>query len=252
MKNKLLKKVVGLFGYRLIEKRIIKNDRLLSKNSSLNINKILESIFLKNNIQNLIQIGANDGLSFDQLNFYIKKYKCRTLLVEPIKTNFLLLKKNYKEFSFINFENCAITINDEISHLYKVDPIYEKNYGNHITAIQSFDKNHLINHGVKNKHIITENVDSLTVLNLIKKHDFKKLDLLFLDCEGYDGKIIFDFLSTVLLRPIIIFEFIHIDNVLFEKLITKLLDKEYLFFSESENMICCPKEKKINVNLYFQ
>ena len=69
MNNKILKKIVGLFGYKLIEKRIIKNERLLSKNSSLNINKILESIFLKNNIQNLIQIGANDGLSFDQLNF---------------------------------------------------------------------------------------------------------------------------------------------------------------------------------------
>ena len=252
MKNKLLKKVVGLFGYRLIEKRIIKNDRLLSKNSSLNINKILKAIFLNNNIQNLIQIGANDGLSFDQLNFYIKEYKCRSLLVEPIKANFLLLKENYKKFPFVNFENSAITIDDEISHLYKVDPIYEKNYGNHITAIQSFNKNHLINHGVKDKHIIIEKVDSITVLNLIKKHDFKKLDLLFLDCEGYDGKIIFDFLSTVLLRPIIIFEFIHIDNIYFEKLITKLLDKEYLFFSVSENMICYPKEKKININLYDQ
>ena len=66
MNNKILKKIVGLFGYRLIEKRVIKNERLLSKNSSLNINKILESIFLKNNIQNLIKIGANDGLLFDR------------------------------------------------------------------------------------------------------------------------------------------------------------------------------------------
>ena len=252
MKNKLLKKIVGLFGYRLIEKRVIKNERLLSKNSSLNINKILETIFHNNNIQNLIQIGANDGLSFDQLNFYIKEYKCKSLLVEPIKANFLLLKENYKEFPFIDFENSAITIGDEISHLYKVDPIYEKNYGNHITAIQSFARGHLINHGVKNKHIVTEKVDSITMLNLIKKYNLKKLDLLFLDCEGYDGKIILDFLSTVLLRPIIIFEFIHIDNIFFEKLITKLLDKEYLFFSVSENMICYPKEKKVNINLYDQ
>ena len=110
MKNKLLKKIVGLFGYRLIEKRVIKNDRLLSKNSSLNINKILKTIFLNNNTQNLIQIGANDGLSFDHINFYIKEYKCRSLLVEPIKTNFLLLKENYKKFPFVNFENSAIQL----------------------------------------------------------------------------------------------------------------------------------------------
>ena len=249
MKNKFFKKIVGLFGYRLIEKKVIKNERLLSKNSSININKILKSIFLNNGVHNLIQIGANDGLSFDQLNFFIKEYKCRSLLVEPIKTNFLLLKKNYEEFPSIIFENSAITVNNEISYLYKVNSIYEKNYGNHITAIQSFDKSHLINHGVKNKHIITEQVNSITISNLIIKYDFKKLDLLFLDCEGYDGKIVFDFLSTIYLRPIIIFEFIHIDNVFFEKLILKLLDKEYLFFSVSENMICYPREKKININL---
>lgn len=251
MNNKLLKKIVGLFGYKLIEKRVVKNERLLLKNSSLNISKLLKHIFLNNDIHNLIQIGANDGLSFDPLNFYIKKYKCKSLLVEPIKNNFLLLKDNYKESPFINFENSAITINDEITHLYKVDSIYEKNYGKHITAIQSFDKRHLINHGVRNKHIVTEKVNSITIQSLIKKYDLQKLDLLFLDCEGYDGKIVFDFLSTVNLRPIIIFEFIHIDNIILEKLVAKLLDKDYLFFTISENVICYPKEKKY-INLYDQ
>ena len=122
-------------------------------------------------------------------------------------------------------------------------------YGSHIPAIPSFDKKHLINHGVKNQHIVSEKVNSITILDLINKHKFNNLDLLFIDTEGYDGKIVNDFLSTVNTRPIIIFEYIHIDNNVYKNLINKLLKKEYLFFSVDENMICYPKEIKIKINL---
>ena len=44
----------------------------------------------------LVQIGANDGLRFDNINKYIKKYKPKSILVEPIKEYFNELKKNYK------------------------------------------------------------------------------------------------------------------------------------------------------------
>jgi len=249
MKNKLLKKIVGMFGYRLIEKRALKNDRVLSKHSSLTIKKILQSIFEENEIKELIQIGANDGLSFDVLNFFIKKYETKSLLVEPIKENFTLLKENYKNLDFIKFENSAISVNAEISYLYKVDSQHIQKYGSHIPAIPSFDKKHLINHGVKNKHIILEKVNSITILDLINKHKINNLDLLFIDTEGYDGKIVNNFLSTVNARPIIIFEYIHIDNNVYENLINKLVKKEYLFFSVAENMICYPKEIKIKIDL---
>ena len=75
------------------------------------------------------------------------------------------------------------------------------------------------------------------------------LDLLFIDAEGYDGRIVNDFLSTVNTRPIIMFEYIHIDNNVYKNLINKLLKKEYLFFSVDENMICYPKENKIKIDL---
>ena len=40
----------------------------MSKHSSLDIKKVLEAIFNENKIDELIQIGANDGVSFDELN----------------------------------------------------------------------------------------------------------------------------------------------------------------------------------------
>ena len=73
MKHKFFKKIAGIFGYKLIEKNYIKNNRILENNSYLNSKKILSYLFEEKKIDYLIQIGANDGLRFDDLNYYIKK-----------------------------------------------------------------------------------------------------------------------------------------------------------------------------------
>ena len=61
MKNKLLKKIAGIFGYRLIEKRIFKNNIVLSQYSSLTIKKVLQSIFEENNVKELLEIFEKNG-----------------------------------------------------------------------------------------------------------------------------------------------------------------------------------------------
>ena len=91
MENKILKKIINIFGYKLIEKKQVKNNRILSENTKLKIETILKSIFDKNDIKNVLQIGANDGISFDVLNHFIKKHNTKSILVEPIKQNFLKL-----------------------------------------------------------------------------------------------------------------------------------------------------------------
>ena len=151
MNNKLLKKICGIFGYRLIDKKTFKNNRILAKNSSLKIQNLLNFYFSKGKINSIVQIGANDGVSFDEINHFIKKFKIKSLLVEPIKENFILLEKNYQNLEFIKLENSAIVVNNELSHLYKVKPEFIKNYDKHIPAIPSFNIQHLINHGVKKK-----------------------------------------------------------------------------------------------------
>ena len=71
MTNKILKKIVGVFDYKLVEKNLIKNNRLIHSKSILNLNLILKKIFDNQKIKCLIQIGANDGSRFDELNIFI-------------------------------------------------------------------------------------------------------------------------------------------------------------------------------------
>ena len=243
MRHKLLKKIIGAFGYKLISKNTIKNERILDDFNYLTLPRILEYLTKNGLIKSIIQIGANDGSRFDILNVFIKKYKIKSILVEPIKENFEELINNYSKVENIIFENSAISVKGEISFLYKVKSQYLNKYGEHVKAISSFNKKHLINHGVKNSHIEKQMINSISIKELLNKHKIENFDLLFLDAEGYDGNIVNDFLDESLLKPYIIFEFIHIDNEIFKILINKLIQKKYNLFNIGENIICVPEEK---------
>ena len=71
MHFKILKKIAGIFGFKLINKNFIKIERSIATNDSLSLDLILLNIFNKK-IAGLIQVGANDGLRFDNINKYIK------------------------------------------------------------------------------------------------------------------------------------------------------------------------------------
>lgn len=245
MHNKLLKKIAGIFGYKLVDKNYIKNNRVIESNTFLTIDKILNSLFIEKKINCLIQIGANDGLRFDILNKYIKKYKVKSILVEPIKKSFNDLVKNFESYENVIFENVAISVNNQISHLYKINPKKEGEYcGEHFKGIMSFDKKHLLKHGVKKNDIIKEEVVTTSINSLIKKYNLDFIDLIFIDAEGYDADIVEDFFKNSLKRPVIIFEYLHVSNKKFEHLITVFNEKKYLFFSLNENVVCFPNEKQ--------
>ena len=75
MNHKILKKFCGLMGFRLIDKKFFKNNRIISAYSFLTIKKVLSELFQQNKINSIVQIGANDGVRFDDLNIFINKYK---------------------------------------------------------------------------------------------------------------------------------------------------------------------------------
>ena len=242
---KLFKKTIEAFGYKILDKKLFKNQRLASQNSILTISNFLKKKFDEKEINSLIQIGANDGLRFDDLNYFIKKYKVKSILVEPIEEYFTNLKINYQSYDNIFFENSAITVDEKDKFLFSVSQKYIHLYDDHIPGINSFEIEHLIKHGVKKKHIIKKKINSLNISELINKYKFDNLDLLFIDAEGYDVNIVNDFLINLNLRPIIIFEYIHSDTKKLASLMDLLKEKKYIYFTINENILCIPIEKKI-------
>jgi len=247
---KILKKIIGIFNFKLVDKDLVKNNKLLSNFQFYSIHDVLEDLFENKKINQLIQIGANDGKRFDTINKFIKKYSPHCILVEPIKEYFEQLKENYKFEKNIIFENLAISVKNELNFLYKVKQSKIEKYDDHIKGISSFDINHLKKHGVKSYDIEKEKIENISISNLINKYG-NKVDLLLIDAEGYDVNIVLDMLEKSEVRPIIIFEYIHAKYQKLRNLTEVFKNKKYYFFNLNENIICFPKENKPRIYLTF-
>jgi FkbM family methyltransferase len=248
--SKILKKICGIFGYKLLPKYYVKNKEYLSHLSCLNLKKIIFNLAEKKIINSLIQIGANDGITHDNLYDVIKKFRLQSLLLEPIKEPFLKLTNNYLNFENVKLENSALSVNNEILFLYRVNPDYFYKYGTLPTGITSFYKEHLIRHGIKDGHIIREKVNQISFDELLNKHNIRIFDLLAIDTEGYDCNIVNDFFLKIKnIRPIIVFEWSHIKQNKLQETLNKMIKNNYAFFPTGDDIFCFPIEKDFLLKL---
>jgi len=248
--SKTLKKFCGIFGYKLLPKYYVKNKDYLSRLSTLNLKKIILDLVERKIINSLIQIGANDGVTHDHLHDVIKKFRLQSLLLEPIREPFLNLTNNYLNFENVRLENSALSINNEILFLYRVNPDYFYKYGALPTGITSFYKDHLVKHGVNQKHIIQEKVNQISFDELLKKYNISSFELLAIDTEGYDCNIVNDFFLKIKnIRPLIVFEWSHIKKNDLQETLDKMLKNNYSFFPIGDDIFCFPIEKNISLHL---
>ncbi len=200
--KEIIKKIVEATGYKIIKKKKwnIQAEKQITRE---NFFDLYFSIINKEDFV-FVQIGANDGKTNDPIYPYVTKYGLRGIAIEAQPEVFLLLEKTYKEFPMVTCVNAAVSQTTEKKSFYTVKESVKthENYSR-ITGIATFDKNTL-RHTIKNKlpngaiidDFIVENLVEATTLDVILgKYNVERVDLLQLDCEGYDYEIIkmFDF-----------------------------------------------------------
>jgi len=247
-KFKFLKKIIGSIGYKLVDKKSLKTERLID-NLSIKIENIIKPLIDKKKINKIIQVGANDGKSDDFL------FKClnddlEAILIEPINDAFLKLKKNYEQYPKVNCLNLAVSIENGNKEIYSVNSEYYEFYKKKfkktnvdwLNILSSFDKKHLINHGIKKHHIISNNINCITFSKLINDYDYYDVDLLIVDTEGYDVDLINNFIETLAIKPMIILEWIHAEKNEMELLLQKLEKLNYKFLRLGRDLVCFQRE----------
>lgn len=247
-KFKLLKKIIGAIGYKLIDKKSAKSERII-ENFSLKIEDILKHLIRKKKIKKIIQIGANDGKSDDFL-FNCFDNNLEAILIEPIEDAFKKLEKNYENFVKAKCLNLAVDIDNKNKEIFcvnkKYHEFYKKKYNEvnveWLDVLSSFNKKHLINHGIKEKHIVSKFIECKTISELINQYSFQNLDLLIIDVEGYDLVILNNFIQTINIKPMIIFEWIHAQKNDIEKLLIELEGLNYEFLRIGRDLICYQKD----------
>ena len=154
----------------------------------------------------IIQIGAHKG--YDDLTDIVKSYNPneidKLILIEPQKEFNNHLTDCYKDYNFI-IENYIINDNKDEKKIKFYSCHEDKN-----KEISSINKEHLIKHNQFN--FIENEFDCITLNEILVKYDIINLDILFIDAEGFDDKIIksIDFEQFNINK--IFYENLHINN----------------------------------------
>ena len=163
---------------------------------------------------NIVQIGTNKA--YDDVTDIVNQYSehiNKLILVEPLKVHHQSIKECYKNYPQHVIEPSVIVDNNDqkeiIFYYHKDDgPGFE---------VSSTNKEHILKHVVFNpkltsEGIIEQSTPCLTTSELFDKYDLKDINILYIDAEGYDDKIIYNLNLHKYNITNIIYEHLHIDS----------------------------------------
>ena len=169
--------------------------------------KRLEEMILRDQIQRagnqffFVQIGANDGASFDNLYEVVTKHNLRGVVVEPIRDLYRELCANYRQYP-VTPVNVALHRTAKEIQMYRPSP-EAKNLPEWSKATPTVRPELHKQTGIPSESIIEETVKCVTWDELLEQNQISRIDYLQIDTEGYDYEIM-QMLDFQKLRPAII------------------------------------------------
>ncbi len=136
-----------------------------------------------------VQIGANDGVSFDPINAFVTRHRVPGIVVEPVPELYTSLQRTYADLPRVGCVNVAIHRTAESADLYRV-AANALGLPRDAWGMASFDRSRLAVLGVRDEDIIKERVPCMSLSALFRKYGVQDLDLLVVDAEGYDYEIL--------------------------------------------------------------
>lgn len=165
----------------------------------------------------VLKIGANDGITNDPIaTLLLDDARYHGLLVEPIPMYAAMLRVNYGNCGRFVIEQAAVAASSATANMYYVDESALKGVGNGnldwLRSVASLDRRHVLKHLSPEMHSAVKEapVECLTVNELLSRNNVQKIDLLHIDCEGFDYVILRQFDFTTLRPRIVLFEKKHL------------------------------------------
>lgn len=137
-----------------------------------------------------VQIGANDGVRFDDLYRFATSHTASGLVVEPISIYFERLSLNYHDYPAIVPVRAALHPTLDQATMYYVDPAKAGDLPDWTAGIASLDATHHQRSGVNSEQMISEIVPCKPLMTLLKEYGIDELDYLQVDAEGFDAEVI--------------------------------------------------------------
>lgn len=197
----------------------------------------LEQLANKQEEIKFIQVGANDGISHDNIFPFFKSHKCRGVLVEPLPHFFDRLKLNYADSPSMVPLKIALHPTAKTFDIFSVNPKALHKYPHWVSGIASFNKDHLFSNGIPEGDLISESVPCTSLTQLVKDHDLFGLDYLQIDTEGFDDEIIKMIDFSIIKPKLIKFESVHLSKSQKQATIGLLNAQGYKIIDERRDML---------------
>jgi FkbM family methyltransferase len=172
-----------------------------------------------------VVVGAMDGIQFDSLGPRIQKGDWPALMIEPMPSAFKQLEHNFKDCKNVNLANVAVGGETGSMDIYYVDPkLYDKDPNNAwMAGISTLNPNQGDITSIPKEFIRKKKVPITNLASVLESHQVTRCNILQIDTEGYDAKVLMQFPLAHILPELIIMECIHI-TVLEYRNTTKLLN----------------------------
>ena len=194
-----------------------------------------------------VQIGSNDGRTGDPLHGWLKRKKgWSAVFVEPVPFLYERLKKTYSGEKRFSFENAVINEGEEVafywvsedarSALPDLPPWYDQ--------LGGFNRDHITNHIPDLEPFIqSATLKGITLVDLFDKYKLDFIDLLHIDTEGADFRILSQ-LDLKRFRPrLILYERKHLSKDEENESI-RFLQASYMLYNLGADILAVKKESQ--------
>jgi len=200
--------------------------------------RILEKNFPVASNFSFLQVGANDGISFDSLYSFVTQRKISGIAVEPIQEYYKELRSNYLKFPNVLTVNKAVHETVRTATIYRIDAKEIEQYPDWVKGIASFDKEHLTKFEFLDpSHIIAETVEAAHLMDIVTNTSVPAFDYFQVDTEGYDFKVIDMFDFTKYKPKMVKAEYINLSDVEKKAITQRLKDEGYYVFLQGLDVI---------------
>ena len=141
-----------------------------------------------------IQVGSNDGVQGDPIHdLIVSREGWRGIFIEPIDFLFQRLRNNYGNADRFIFENVAIGTEKGSKKFYYVsEKAKELDLPYWHDQLGSFDKAHITRALGEEliPYIVEEDIECLPLQDVLDRNRVDAIDLLHIDTEGFDYKVL--------------------------------------------------------------
>lgn len=157
-----------------------------------------------------VQVGANDGVRFDDLYGAVLRHGLRGLAIEPLPDYFARLVQAYAHQPGVTPVQVAVHPTASSATIYRLDPAHAAAYPAWVEGCASFLRSHLLGLGVAEAHLLAETVPCQPLMTLLTAQGMLDATYLQVDTEGFDAEVL-RMVDFTRFRPLLIkYEHAHL------------------------------------------